>query len=545
MRGIVRRFFPAAVLSFIGAGCVGDLGDRPQPPGGEGAVDPGTSPLRRLTNEEYDNTVADLLGDTTRPAASFPAPSTSTQGYDTYASGLGVSITHAQLFMTAAETLATTAVRDRLGTLLAGCDVAAAGEAACVEAFVTTFGERAFRRPLTEAEAQRLIAFATTTRATHDFPNTIRVTLEAILLSPAFLYRVELGLPGRAGELVKLTSFEMASRLSYLFLGSMPDEELFRAARADELLDPAEIERQARRLLTQPRAKEVFTHFVDQWLELRAIISMQKTADAFPGYDDGLKPLLKEEGNRLIDSVVWEGDGDARKLFSADYTFLNDALASFYGVAGVSGSEFQRVPLDPNQRMGLLTTAGILASHAKPSDTIPPRRGKFVRTKLFCVPVGEPPPGAVAMAPTREPDMTNREFFSLIDEQPTCGACHVPLDGVGYGLENYDAVGRWRTTDHGKPIDPTGTLTETDVDGAYSGGVGLATRIAQSDQVMSCVARQLFRFASGRPDEDDDQHSLSLLTERFAAADHDLRELLVALTQTDAFLFKASQGVSP
>ena len=259
---------------------------------------PGGSPLRRLTNAEYNNTVADLLGETTAPAAAFPGETTSTQGYDTFATGLGVSVTHARHFLTAAEALATTAVRDKLATLLGGCDVATAGEDTCLRTFVTSFGERAFRRPLTEAEVARFTQLQGSVRATHDFPSSIRLTIEAFLMSPDFLYRVELGERGDQGDVVKPTSFEMASRLSYLLAGSMPDDELFRAARADELQTPVQIEQQARRLLESPRARTVFTRFADQWLELRSIVSMQKNANAFPGYDG--PPLSLQPGEPAI-----------------------------------------------------------------------------------------------------------------------------------------------------------------------------------------------------------------------------------------------------
>ena len=201
-----------------------------------------------------------------------------------------------------------------------------------------------------------------------------------------------------------------------------------------------------------------------------------------------------------------------------------------------------RVTLDPAQRKGLLTLPGVLASHGKPDQTLPARRGKFVRTKVFCIPVGDPPPGALEMAPQRLPGMTSREYFTLVEGQAACASCHVPLDGLGFGLENYDSVGRWRTTDLGKPIDPGGEIFDTDVDGPFAGGVELADRVAQSKDVATCVSRQLFQFAAGRPDTIADTQSLLQLGERFDGAHHDLRELLVGLTQTDAFLFMQSQG---
>ncbi|MFN0064260.1 MAG: DUF1592 domain-containing protein [Myxococcaceae bacterium] len=514
---------------------------------GEGFVtlgaDPGPAPLRRLTNKEFDNTVADLLGGAASHSDAFPGATTSVEGYDNFASGLGVSATHAESLLHAAEAIATRAVSDLQGLLR--CDIGQEGESACVRLFIAQFGERAFRRPLTEAESRRFSTFWASARESRPFSDSVRLTLEAFLLSPAFLYRVEHGSPGGAGTLVPLTSWEMASRLSYFLIGSMPDEELFRAARADELTDPAHVEAQARRLLDTARARDVIRQFSDQWLELRGITTMQRSAALFEGYDDALRPLFKEEANRLVDSIVWDTVGDMRTLFSADYTFLNERLAMFYGVPGVTGGTFVRVHLDSSQRKGLLTLAGVLAAHGKPNETLPARRGRFIRSKLFCTPVSDPPPGAIETAPQRTPGMTVRDFFTQVQREPTCAACHSALDGVGFGLESYNAVGQWRDTDHGRPVDATGVLLGTDVDGPYTGGAELADRIAESRQVTDCIVRQAFRFANGRMETDADQQSLAKLNDHFESAGFNSRELLIALTQSEAFLLKRSEGTSP
>lgn len=514
-------------------------GGNPSDPNAPAATDPGASPLRRLTNDEYDSTVADLLGDTTAPATGFPGPTTTAAGYDTYASGLGVSSTHAEDYLYAAEALASHAVANLSGLL--GCDPASKGEQACTQSFVTSFGLRAFRRPLTSAEVARFVGLEAAARGTHSYADSIRLVLEAFLLSPAFLYRIEVGQPGASGSLVGLTSWEMASRLSYLLIGSMPDAELLRAAGNDELTNPANVEAQARRLLADPRARGAFDRFVDQWLELRNIASMQKEASLFAGYDPTFAPLMKEEVNRVVDSVVWDTGGDARKLFSADYTFVNGPLAAYYGIPNVTGDTFTRVALDTTQRKGVLTLPGVMAAHAKATQTLPARRGKFVMLKIFCLAVGDPPPNATAVAPQRTPQMTAREYFTLVAQQSACGGCHKVLDGIGFGLENYDAVGQWRTTDVGNPIDPTGQLMGSDVDGTYAGGVGLADLVSKSPEVTSCMAKQFFRFASGRPETDADAHSLAQLGAAFAAHGFDLRELIVAFTRTDAFQYRTAQ----
>jgi hypothetical protein len=547
MTAALHRMLAPLLLALVACYWDGESGDAPQD--GDAQVDPrnlppnpGAAPLRRLTNTEYDNTVADLLGDTSALGKTFPGATTSKQGYDSYASGLGVSTTHAENFLTAAETLATKAIAD-LPKLLQ-CDVAAKGEAACTQAFIRSFGERAFRRPLTQAEVDRFTAFATSMAAGRAHKEVVRLVLEAFLSSPAFLYRVEYALPGKAGDFIKPTSWEMASRLSYLFLATMPDAELSRAARADELADPANIEKHARRLLADPRAKLTFSRFADQWLEIRYVDSIQKSAAAVADWQPLMRPLMREEASRLIDSVAW-GGGDARALFSADYTFLNGPLAAFYGVSGVSGDAFMKVRVNPSQRMGILTMPAVLAVQAQASDTAPARRGKFVRTKVFCLEVGDPPPGANAMAPVRTPSMTERDYFAAIGAQPSCGACHRGLNGAGFGLEAYDPSGRFRTTDMGRPVDASGELVDTDVDGPFVGGVELAAKAAKSKMASACMAKQMFRFATGRPDSTEDAHSLAKLAEDFAAGGNRIPELFVSLTRTDAFLLKPSLGGTP
>jgi hypothetical protein len=530
-----------AVAFSVGCYLQGDDSGASDPPGSPTRIDPGPSPLRRLTNDEYDATVADLLGDTSKLAVAFPATSTSVAGYDTYATGLGVSADHVEAYLGAAETLATNAVKNL--PALMKCDPTK-DEGGCVASFVADFGKRAFRRPLTPAEIGRFQKLFADAKTTHSTTDSVRLVVEAFLMAPAFLYRLELASPGTGGSaFVNVDSWAMASRLSYLFLGSMPDAELFRAAAQDELRDRANVEKQARRLLQDPRAKLAFQRFADQWLELRGILSVQKDPTSVPGWDSSLAPLMKEEASRVVDEAAWQS-GDLRTLFTADHTFVNGQLAAFYGMKGVSGGAFTRVQLDPSQRRGILTLGGVIAAHSKNADTLPPRVGKFVAAKIFCRDIGDPPANAAAQAPQRASGTSTRKWFEQIQAQPACGGCHKVLDGIGFGFEGFDPAGRVRTADGTTPVDASGALLGTDVDGPYVGAAELDAKIPASERAMACIAKQIFRWASGRPDTPNDAHSLATLTAAFRDHGYDARELLVALTQTDAFLLRPAQGGS-
>jgi hypothetical protein len=540
------------LTTVLATGCVGEIGSRPAGEGEQpihctdGAAHPGPSPIRRLTRADYDNTVRDLLGDTTRPATAFPLEEEQ-YGFNNNANVLTVSLLLAEQYEQAAEDLSTVAVQD-LTTLLP-CDPATAGEDDCARSFIETFGKRAYRRPLSDAEIERTFAFYGSMKAAYGFVTAVRLVIKGLLQSPDFLYRVELGMPSPSDAgAVALSQHELASRLSYLLWNSMPDDELFALADAGQLSTPAAIAAQARRMLDDDRARPALTNFHRQWLQLGQVDSLEKDPTLYPNFDPTVRALMRTETERFLEGVVLEGDAMLETLLRADYSYMNKSLADFYGVAGPLGDEFEKVALDPDKFSGLLTQASVLAVHAKANQTSPVKRGYFVRQRLFCQTPPPPPNDVDTTPPEIDPNATTREKFAQHTNDATCAGCHVLMDPIGFGFERYDAVGLWRETDHGLPIDDSGEIVMTEADdGVFHGVIELGERLAQSAEVRACLVTQWFRFAHGRSETTEDRCTMDSLVERFTASGGDIRELLVALTQTDAFLYRSdgSEGGAP
>ncbi|KYF70586.1 DUF1592 domain-containing protein [Sorangium cellulosum] len=536
------------------ASCSGQFGELPAHDGDDGeataplctAIEPGESPLRRMTRVEYDNTIADLLGDETRPARGF-VPEEESLGFNNQAAALVVSPLLAEQYMAAAEGIAERAAGKLLGEAPACRE--AAGGAACREeiaALVASLGKRAFRRPLAEDEIDDFVALfqrgIALGDAPDDAPTGLALVVQAMLQSPHFLYRVELGMPDPVeGDVVQLTSYEVASRLSYLLWGTMPDDALFTAAERGALGTAAEIEAQARRMLEDPRAREAVKNFHRQWLGLAKIDEVAaggKDPELYPEYRDELLSLFQAETEAFLDHAIFEEDASVTTLFTAPYSMMNRELAEFYGVeGGPRGDAFERVALDPSQRAGFVTHAGLLSLYAKPNRSSPVHRGRFVRQSLLCQ-IPPPPPDVVPEPPMVDPTKTTREQFSQHVSDPGCRSCHALLDPIGFGFEHYDALGRWRDAENGIPVDASGELTQTDVDGPFDGAVELAHRLAESEQVRACVVKQWFRFGQGRAEQGEDACSLSQATQAFEASGYNIKALLVALTQTDAFRYR-------
>ncbi|MRG92206.1 DUF1592 domain-containing protein [Polyangium spumosum] len=526
------------------AACSGHIGD---PPGEHTAeapafqcigTIPGKSPIRRMTRFEYNNTVRDLVGDDTQPASSF-VPEEEAMGFDNQATALGVTQILAEQYMVAAEQIAARAVQD-LGALVP-CDPGTMGDQACATTFIQTFGRRAYRRPLTDDEVTRLQGVFSWGLGEGGFVKGIELVLQVLLQSPHFLYRVEFGMPDPVeADVVPLTHHEVASRLSYMLWGTMPDEALFAAADEGRLGTKEEVEAEARRMLDDPRAREAVANFNAQWLGLNHIDNIKKDASAYPKYYEGLRPLWRAETLAFLEDVIFEGEGDIGSVFTASYSMLNAELASFYGVEDAPATQsFERVELDPTRASGILTHASVLAATGKPNQTSPVHRGKFVRERLLCQILPPPPNNAAFNAPEVRPDATTRERFAEHSENDACAGCHVKMDPVGFGFEHYDGIGLYRDTDQGLPVDDSGELVDTrNIDGPFHGVVELGQRLAQSEEARQCVATQWFRFAYGRVEGEDDRCSMNELQKAFEASGFNVKELLVALTQTDAFRYR-------
>jgi hypothetical protein len=537
------------MLLFVVGSCTGTIGG-PAATGGDPvgtrnalcqgrAPDPGPSYIRRVNRLEYNNTVRDLLGDTTRPADGFPAEE-KRLGFDNNADALSVSPVLAEQYMKAAETIAADALNNRWSALVpcaAGTTDAAAVDA-CGRDFIAAFGQKAYRHPLNADDTAVLTKVFDAGKAT-DLSTGIRLVMETALQSPRFLYRVEFGATAAGQMVVKIDDWEMASRLSYLLWHSMPDDALFAAAQAGQLSSTDEIQAQVQRMISDPRARGVVADFNSQWLRVGEIADVEKLLSVFPKYTPAIAALMEQETEQFLDHVTWDGAGDLQSLFTAPFTFVNGPLAQYYGLSGVSGSTFVMTPLDTDTRRGgVLTQGGLLSLLGKANQTSPVHRGKFVREQLLCMQLPPPPADIMIKPPELSTTLTTRQRFSQHSVDPACTGCHRLMDPIGLGFESFDGAGIFRATENGQPVDDSGEVKDSDIPGGFHGVGELSAKLAASAQVQACVATHWFRYGYGRGETDADACSMSRVQSQFAAGGFKMRDLLIALTQTDAFLYR-------
>lgn len=506
--------------------------------------------VRRLTHSQYDNTVRDLLGDYSRPAQRFP-PEDFVDGFKNQLGAQGMPPLLVETYSTAAEKLALNAFRAGDINGLVPCKPASTTDANCRDRFIREFGLKAFRRPLHDGEIQRYAeAFDAQAADAGNFLEGARVVVEAMLQSPNFLFHVEAGPGGR------FTDYDTASRLSYLLWNNMPDQALFDAAAKGELAAPAGRQTAARRMLDHPRAREALDEFFDEWLRFDRLLNATKQRRQYPEFSPDLAAAMAEETRRLLHYLVWE-DRNFMELFTADYSFLSAELASLYGLPTPPG-QFEKVkfPAD-SKRAGLLGHGSFLASTAGPTETSPTARGIFIREQLLCQHVPPPPPGVVTTLP--EPSMdkprTKRQLLTEHVENPSCAACHKLMDPIGFGLESFDAIGRWREKEalfiavtgfaaEEDSKDPRKVELEIDTQGevaglsdsAFSESKRLGTILAGSRVCQECIVRQLFRYAYGRRETSADQPAIDELFAKFNASGYRFKTLLMALVESPEFL---------
>ena len=497
----------------------------------------GGSVVQRLTRLEYDNTVRDLLGTDARLAEGFVAEE-EVLGFDNNGAALTVGELLAEQYLVAAEQLAAEAVEEI--EALVPCDPAS-GDEACARAFAIAFGRRAFRRPLEDAQVDALMVAFDQGAAEGGFAAGIELVVQVMLQSPSFLYRVERGEGGEG--IVALDDWEVASRLSYLLWNSMPDEPLFEAAEAGQLRSGDEIRAQAERMLEDPRAESVVIDFHRQLLDLDALDGQAKDPTAFPEFTPAVAASMRVEAERFATDVVLHGDAAWATLLLGRHTFLDATLARYYGITAPVGDAMTRVALpEDSHRGGFLRMGALHAALGKYATTAPVLRGKFVRTKLLCQTLPPPPDNVEFEPPDVDPDATARERYSEHTESVECASCHVLMDPIGFGFEHYDGAGAWRAVENGFPVDASGDLVGTqDADGRFDGVEDLAERLAGSEEARACLVTQWFRYAYGREVTERDACTIASLDQAFA--DGDVRALILAIVQTDAFRFVKVEGV--
>jgi hypothetical protein len=543
-----------------GGSAVGGSGAAPSNPGSGGVValdcnpstiNPGRAPLRRMTHFEYGNTVRDWLGDTTSPSTLLP-PEALVSGvaiFGNNADTQSVSSLLAEKYGTTAEGIAqrATATPAALGRLAAcGGTITAtsptASEDTCARSIVTAVVPKAYRRPITAAEGDELVALYKTVRTGTTFASGIAAILEAVLQSPDFLYRIELGAPDATHPgLRRPTGYEMATRLSYLFWGTLPDAPLMAAAASGSLVTATGVSTEAQRLLEDPRSHPIVAYFFDSLLPINNLTGLERDKALYPTFNATIGSLMHQETQRFLEYEVYEGPGTWTDILTAPYTFVNDALARYYGMTGVTGATFQKVALDPTKRLGLLTQGGVLAGSTVSNTTSPVLRGSYVVQKLMCRII--PLPTGDILAQVKPPDPysfpTARERYAEHRKNPVCMSCHQFMDPVGLTLENYDPVGLWRDTENGVTIDASGAVPGTT--GTVNGPTEMIQRLAAADDTQSCFATHWLEFAFGRSVETADACSQQTVRTAFKQSGYNVKKLLLSLTQTDAFQYLPAQ----
>lgn len=550
---MLKRSFSFAVLIAAGTmgACVGEItppGSQGEEPGissspvvcNKGAV-PGEAPIRRLSNAEYQNTIADLFGDealATEVSTLLPS-TTISLGFHNGAKFLQVSQSVATAFMDSAEKIAETVSVKPFST----CD-ASEGKA-CATKLIAELGLKIYRRPLSPEEVTAYETQYDKGEAEGGFQSGMNWVIFTMLESPYFLYRVEFGQAASGNTITRPSHYEMASRLSYLLWQSMPDDELFQAAADGKLGTKEEVANQARRMVQDPKAKRVRLFF-EEWLDLDTVPSMQRDDATFPEWNAELGNDFVQETRAFIDSVLWEGTGDFHELMTAEYSFLNANLADHYGVSGPTGAEFVKVQMPG--RAGLLTQGGVVAAHDRTNRTAIVNRGLKIRTDVLCQTIGPPPNDVIPKLEEPTADATQAERLAEHRKNPACAQCHDLTDPVGVSFEGFDALGRSRTKDEwGVPVITQSEITK--IDGTnlpVANAQELAEVLANSKEVRECFTTQTFRFFYGRAEADADGCSQKQLNDAFAKSSYSVTELLVALTQTDAFLYRPTvvPGVS-
>ncbi len=520
----------ALLLLMAAVGCAGEVSSGP---GGEPVEgDPGAATLRRLNRTEYNNTVRDVLGDTTRPADSFPVDSAGVV-FDNEVDVQTIPPVLVEEYARAAEQLAAAALAgdspERARIIL--CDPAGDAHDACARQIIGAFARRAFRRPVDEAEIDSLVPFVTMVEEDGGtFDEGIGLAMQAILVDPNFLFLVELDPDPTSTVAHRLSNHELAARLSYFIYRSMPDDQLFAAADAGALSDPAELERQVDRMLADPKAASFAQDFSDQWLYTRTLLAARPSLDVFPDFDEGLRAAMAEE-TRLMFAEFLLGDHDLRDLLDADFTFANQRLASHYGITGVTGDGFQQVSL-PAGRSGLLTQASILTATSVPTRGSIAKRGKFIMSELLCQPPYDPPPDIPAIPDQLPEGSTEREILEAMTAGAACAGCHAIINPLGGGLEHFDGVGQFREEDNGQPIDATGVLPDgTSFDGALE-----EARVIKGNPAFTrCMAQQMHSFALGRRPQPTDDPQLDLIQASALDRGARMRDLVLAIVTSDTF----------
>ena len=512
-------------------------------PGGSGGSQgparpfvPAEARLRLLTTQQYRATLRDLLGAAVPDDLNLEAEARISGYAELAAASLTLSALATEQLEQAAFDLAHAAVRDEATRRrVVTCTPSSSEDEECLRDFVSEFGRSVFRRPLEDDETERYAGLAVLAATTaSDFWAGVEYSLAAFLQSPNFLYRAELGTPSdvRDGTRV-LEAYEMASRLSFFVWGTTPDAQLLNAAQTGSLSTPEGVREEAGRLLSSPRAEAGLLGLFSQMLRLEDLDKLEPSPDKFPLLTPTLASSMREETLRSLSELLLVQNSDYRELLTTRTTFVNPELAAVYGLEPAGSQGFERITLpDDGPRAGFLGQASFLALNAHASATSPTLRGKFIREILLCEAVPPPPPDVdVDLMDGDTTARTMRDRLSEHAVNPGCAGCHGRMDPLGLALEHFDAIGTYRDTDAGNPLDVSGELDGARFDGARKLGEVLST----DPRTAECLVRNLYRVATGHLEEAGDEAAIEALSSEFSAENFRVRPLLARIATSDVF----------
>ncbi len=533
----MKPSYALVLCAIIATSCKGD-GDEPLQTGECPVETTATPQVVRLTHLQYDNAVSDVLGvELTLSEAFLDDPVFG--GFDNNAAALNTTTRLANDYQRAAEEVAEVVLADPL--LLDAILPCTTQDADCATEFIRDLGKSVYRRPLTADEVGR---YQTLYEAGADvyetgtpFEQGVRLVVEGMLQSPYFLYRLEVTQqPGMESlKQVPLTGYETATRLAFMLWNAPPDDALLTAAADGTLLTAQGIADQARRMIDDPRAESVIDDFHYQLMDMHKYEDLTRSPTLYPDFDPSMSAAMIEEAQAVIRYHSLYSDGTFADLMTSPVTFANADLARIYGI-DPSGFDDELVltDLDPSQRAGLLTLSGFLASHAYYDISSPIHRGVFIHRNLLCTDIPDPPGDADLELPPLD-GKTTREIVEQHTSPQQCTSCHSLINGPGFAFENYDAIGQYRTEENGWPIDATGTTTLEGEVLDYQDGIELSGLLADSRVARKCYLTQWFRYGHARTETEADSCQLNELDVLLQGSDYSIKELIVALTQTESF----------
>jgi hypothetical protein len=501
-----------------------------------GPKDPGRVTIRRLNRAEYNNTIHDLVGVRFQPAKDFPTDDVG-YGFDNIGDVLSLPPLLMEKYLAAAETIVEEAWKSP--ELRRRMLPRNPRERGATYQNLKQFASRGYRRPATDQEVKRLLRFVQLAREQGDSPEVgVKLALQAVLVSPHFLFRVELDNGGKDG-LIDL--WQLGSRLSYFLWSSMPDEELSRLAREDKLRQPGVIEAQVKRMLKDPKARALAENFAAQWLNIRGLASFSPDPKRFPTFNANLRQDMVRETETFFLHVARE-DRTVLDFLDADYTFVNERLAKHYGLKDITGANFRKVSLAGTQRGGILTHASILAVTSNPTRTSPVKRGKWILDNILGTPPPPPPPDVDELKETDELRGTLRQQMEQHRKNPTCASCHQRMDPLGFGFENFDAIGRWRTTEGKHAIDASGVLPDGST---FKGPAQLRKVLLKKKELfVKCLTEKLLTYGLGRGIERADRCFIDDIARKIAKEDYRFTELIIAIVKSDPFQKRRVRGAT-